>query len=503
MLAAALPPDPVRFEPTWASLRQNRPPAWFRDAKFGIWAHWGPQSVPEIGDWEARWLYGDQPGLDEWEHPIAKNRGEDFRRRFGHPSTFGYKDVIHLWRAERFDADGLMDLYRRAGARYFVSMGAHCDNFDLWDSRFQPWNATNVGPRRNILGEFARAARKRGMKFGVSIHDNWTWRWMWPAFGADKEGPLEGVPYDGNLTRADGKGLWWEGLDPRDLYGPPRTAGGSKTDEQADPAFVANWKARVLDVVDRYRPDLLYFDAGTLPFGQTGLDVAAHFYNEDAKRHGGFPRAILNVKNVPDEDRNAVTLDVERGQTEGLQAYPWQTDTCLGNWFYVKDGAYKSAEEVVHMLADIVSKNGNLLLNAPLRPDGTLDAKEIAIVESIGRWMGTNGRAIYGTRPWRTFGEGPTRTKEGMFSEGTRFTSQDVRFTTKGSTLYAIFLGWPGERATIHALASERIRDVRLLGVPGKLAWSQDAAGLHVRMPEPPASGLAYALEITRAGSPR
>ena len=312
-------------------------------------------------------------------------------------------------------------------------------------------------------------------------------------------GPLKGVPYDGNLTKADGKGLWWEGLDPRDLYGRPRTAEQSKTDEQADPAFVANWKARVLDVVDRYQPDLLYFDWANLPFGQTGLDIAAHFYNENAKRHGGFPQAVLNIKGVPDEDRNAVTLDVERGQTEDLQAWPWQTDTCIGNWFYVKDGSYKSAEEVVHMLADIVSKNGNLLLNVPLKPDGTLDAKEVAIVEAVGRWTKANGRAIYGTRPWRVYGEGPTRIKPGMFGEGARFTPEDVRFTTKDNRLYAIFLGWPGARATVHALASERIRSVRLLGSPGHLSWTQDADGLHVAMPETrPEAGLAYALEIER-----
>ena len=493
------PIPPVHFEANWASLRQNRPPEWFRDAKFGIWAHWGPQSVPEAGDWEARWLYGDHPGLDDWEHPIAKGRGDDFRKRFGHPSTFGYKDVIGLWKAERFDPEALMDLYQKAGAKYFVSMGAHSDNFDLWDSKFQPWNAANVGPRRNVLGEFEKAARKRGMKFGVSIHSNWTWRWMWPAFAADAEGPLKGVPYDGNLTKADGKGKWWEGLDPRDLYGPPRTATESLRDDQAPAAFVANWKSRVLDVVDRYHPDLLYFDWAQLPFGQDGLDIAAHFYNENAKRHGGFPQAVLNVKEVADDDRNAVTLDVERGQTQDLQAWPWQTDTCIGNWFYVKDGAYKSAEEVVHMLADIVSKNGNLLLNAPLRPDGTLDAKEIAIVEGIGRWIETNGEAIYGSRPYRIYGEGPTRIKPGMFGEGAKFTSEDVRFTTKRNKLYAIFLGWPGAKGTIHALASERIGRVRLLGARGNLKWTQDADGLHVAMPVgPPAPGLAYTLEITR-----
>ena len=491
-----LVPAPVHFEPTWESLRQNRTPEWFRDAKFGMWAHWGPQSVPERGDWEARWLYGDHPGLDDWEHPIAKGRGDDFRARYGHPSTFGYKDVIHLWHAEKFDADAIVRLYKSAGAKYFVSMGAHSDNFDLWDSRFQPWNAVSVGPRRNILGEFERAARRHGLKFGVSLHSNWAWRWMWTASQSDESGPLKGLSYDGNLTKADGKGTWWEGLDPRDLYLRPRTAAESMTDEGADPSFVQNWKARALDVIDRYRPDLLYLDWADLPFKRTGLEIAAHFYNENAKRHGGFPQAVLNIKSVPDENRDAAVLDVERGGTDSLQSRPWQTDTCIGNWFYAKDWQYKSAAEVVHMLADIVSKNGNLLLNIPLKPDGTLDDREIATVEGIGKWMATNGEAIYNTRPWKAFGEGPTRARAGMFSEGAKFTPQDVRFTTKGDRLYAIFLGWPGETATVHAFADVPVKRVRLLGHENGLKWTQDADGLHVAMPKVARDSPAYSLEI-------
>lgn len=496
------------FEPNWKSLRQNGSPEWFRDAKFGIWAHWGPQSVPGLGDWYARQLYGDREGLEPWEHNHARTKRAEHETRYGHPSVFGFKDVINLWHAEKFDPDQLMDLYVRAGAKYFVSMGAHSDNFDLWDSKFQSWNATKVGPRKNVLGLWRDAARKRGIRFGVSIHSNWAWRWGWVWSQSDNTGPFKGVPYDGNLTAADGKGTWWEGLDPQMLYLKPRSHDQAKTDEQADPAFVDNFKSRVIDVIDRYEPDLLYFDWGSLPFGDTGLQIAAHFYNQNAKTHGGISQAVLNIKHVPDENRMACVLDIERGQASHIEKWPYQTDTCFGDWFYKKGIKYKTAKQVIDLLADIVSKNGTLLLNVPQHPDGTIDPELVASLEAVGKWLARNGDAIYASRPWKTFGEGPTEVKGGMFNEQLDYSPLEVRYTTNKGHIYAILFGRPGQKIELKSLGElaspeiTGIERVKLLGHDQPLKWTRTASALVVEWPESSDEQLSYCLEITPAVKP-
>jgi alpha-L-fucosidase len=498
----ALVKDMQHFEPNWESLRQAQTPEWFRDAKFGIWAHWGPQSVPEMGDWYARQMYGDRAELDGWEHDSAKAKRAAHDVRWGHPSQSGFKEVINDWKAEKFDPEKLMDLYVRAGAKYFVSMGAHCDNFDLWDSTFQPWNSTKVGPKKNILGLWAKAARRRGLHFGVSIHNNWTWRWWWTASQADTDGPLKGIPYDGNLTLADGKGKWWEGLDPRQLYLRPRTPAESGSDDQADPVFVNNFKDRVEDVIDRYRPDLVYFDWSTLPFRQTGLDIAAHYYNQSANWNRGQAKAVINVKDLPDIDRTACVLDVERGQTTGIEKWPYQTDTCFGDWFYNKATKYKTALQVIHMLADVVSKNGTLLLNVPLRPSGEVDQELVESLETIGKWLHRNGAAIYGSRPWKLFGEGPTEVKSGMFGEQLNYSPEEIRYTTNRGKLYAILYGAPNGPCQMKSLGSNaspevaHIRSIKLLGTSGQLKWTRNGEALSVTLPAKFDTQPAYCLEI-------
>jgi alpha-L-fucosidase len=463
---------------------------------------------------------------------IQGNRQYDYHvRTYGHPSTFGFMEMDNLWKADQWEPEKLMELYKRAGAKYFVTLANHHDNFDAYDSKYHAWNSVNVGPKKDIVGTWAKAARKNGLRFGVSNHSAHAWHWFQTAYGYDGEGPLMGVRYDAAvLTKADGKGKWWEGLDPQELYtGPniviPDGITGLKavndwhekndrswTEEppSMNPGFTEKWFLRCQDLVDKYKPDLVYFDNTELPLGQAGLDVTAHYYNAGLRWHGGRNETVVTAKNMPPERRAALVEDIERGSSDRLRAEPWQTCTCIGDWHYNRDVAeknrYKSVDQVVDMLADIVSKNGNLLLSVPVRGNGTLDDHEIAFLDGMAKWMDVNGEAIFGTRPWKVFGEGPTQAGTGMFGESRNkaFTAEDVRFTTKGEVLYAILLGWPGENTVVikslgalnPLTAGRKITDVSLLGYSGKLVWSQDNEGLIVSMPAQQPCENAVVLKI-------
>ncbi|PTY01376.1 alpha-L-fucosidase, partial [Opitutaceae bacterium EW11] len=335
-------------------------------------------------------------------------------------------DVIHDWKAQSWNPEKLLDLYQRAGAKYFFALANHHDNFDNWDSKYQPWNSTNMGPKKDLIAGWAAAARKHGMKFGVSVHAAHAWSWMETAQGADKTGPYAGVPYDGKLTKADGKGTWWEGYDPQDLYEQRHTPspgfqelplihtrwswGNGVT--PPDAAYCEKFYNRTADLINRYQPDLIYFDDTALPLwpaSDAGLKIAAHFYNVNDRVHGGD--GVLFAKILTPDQRQCMAWDIERGVSNELEPTPWQTDTCIGEWHYNKavfeQHRYKSTKTVVQTLIDVVSKNGNLLLSVPVKGDGSLDSDEIEIVEGIARWMQVNQEAIHGTRPWKVFGEGP------------------------------------------------------------------------------------------------
>ncbi len=497
-----------RFEPTWESLQAGyRTPEWYRNAKFGIWAHWGPQCQPERGDWYAREMY--LPG--NW-------KSEDHRRRYGPNSKTGFMDVIHAWKAERWDPDALMRLYREAGAQYFVALANHHDNMDLWDSKYQPWNSVRVGPGKDLVGGWAKAARKQGLRFGVSVHAAHAWSWYEPAQGADPDGPLKGVPYDGTWTKADGKGKWWDGLDPQDLYAqnhapsPNFMDGGSIHARwnwgggvsRPDQAYIDKFYNRTIDLIDSYKPDLVYFDDTALPLypiSDAGLRIAAHYYNANAAWHGGRNEAVINGKILTPEQRKAMVWDIERGQSDKVEPLPWQTCTCLGAWhyersFYDRHG-YKSATTVIRTLADVVSKNGNLLLSVPVRSDGTIDDQEEAIVREIAAWMGVHKESILGTRPWKVAGEGPAfasakpLSAQG-FNEGSSrpYTAEDVRFTRKGSAVYAILFGKPAATVRIASfgrakgLLDRPIRKVTLLGSKERLAWDAGDDALTIQAPQ-------------------
>ena len=478
------------FKGTRESLQAYEVPTWFRDAKFGIWAHWGPQSAPEDGDWYARNMYrqGDRQYKTHLE-------------RYGHPSKLGFKDIIPTWKGDKFDAEYLVGLYKKAGAKYFVSMGVHHDNFDMWNSKHQRWNAVNMGPKKDIVGLFHAAARKNGLKFGVSEHLWISYKWFAVNRGTDATGPLAGVPYDGNDPKYSDLYHDYTGVDYQKFI---------KKLDWNDDDIPARWKQqwflRMKDLLDNYQPDLLYTD-GALPFEDYGLNIVAHLYNMSAKQNGGRAQTVYNSKRPQDCTTGTCVLDVERGVVDKIWPTAWQTDTCVGDWHYKKDIKYKTPKTVIDLLADIVSRNGNLLLNFPLPNSGMLDPAEHQIVEGITKWMNVNSEGIYSTRPWKIYGEGPSTEvvkKETAFNErgNAPLTAQDIRFTTKGRNLYAFVMGWPEKQAVVKSLAqgsADKIANVELLGFGGKVQWTQEQSGLTVNLPDQQPSEHAVTLKVTWA----
>jgi alpha-L-fucosidase len=522
-LERALPPAPTPiippagfgvadgpFKPTWESLSAFQVPDWYRDAKLGIWAHWGPQCQPEMGDWYAQKMY-------QFNGPIYKFHVQ----KYGHPSKFGFKDVINEWKADLWDPEALIALYKRAGAKFFAAMGNHHDNTDMFDSTYQPWNSVAIGPKKSIVGGWEKAARAAGLKFAVTCHGDRAWSWYQDAQKSDPTGPLAGVEYDGQMTREDGKGLWWEGLDPQDLYAQYHRPGRYPWTQTGNPPlareFVEKFFNRIIDLIDKHHPDLLYFDDTVLPiypYSDIGLRIAAYLYNTNVARNGKL-EAIMTGKGLNHDQRKAILLDVERGVTNGGETIPWQTDTCIGNWHYQRSlyeqHKYKTSMQVVQMLVDIVSKNGNLMLNIPVRGNGTIDDDEVKVLEGLAAWIGPNGEGIYATRPFKVYGEGPSTITQprGQFG-GARdvraYTSEDVRFTSKGEIVYAFLMSWPaGGKATIKSLAQgsenfpKEIARVELLGGEGPLTFTRDSSGLVVNLPDQKVGDYAYGLKITPA----
>ena len=502
-----------QYQPKWESLRNHKTPEWFRDAKFGIWAHWGPQCVEGSGDWMAREMYMEGSYAYRYH-----------KEHYGHPSEVGFKDILPLFKAEKWDPDKLVERYKRLGAQYFFVLGNHHDNFDLWDSKYQEWNAVNMGPKRDLIDGWAKAAKKHGLPLGISFHADHAWTWYEPAQRYDLNGPKTGQYYDGRLTKADGKGKWWEGYDPQKLYAQNHPMserswangtihsqwawGGGAALPSAE--FVTNFYDRTLDAINRYEPDLIYFDVTVVPFhdiSDCGLKIASHFYNKN-------PRAVMFGKILDEEQRQALTWDVERGAPNEIVPEPWQTCNCIGGWHYntgiYERGSYKSAADVIKQLVDIVSKNGNLLLSVPLRADGTYDEKEAAVLDGIEAWMNVNKESIFGTRPWVKFGEGPVADKDIKmnaqgFNDGqyTGMTAADIRFNQTKKYLYVTPLGWPADcKLVVKSLAKgntafrKSITKVELLGY-GKLKARQTADGLEVELPKP-TNDIAPVLKIAK-----
>ena len=462
-----------KFEPTIESLKGYECPQWFRDAKFGIYLHWGVYSVAERGEWYGRQMYVE-------EHPVQMHH----TRTYGHPSVFGYKDFIPMWKAERFDPDRLVKLFKRAGAKYFTPCAVHHDNFDLWDSKHHKWNSVNMGPKKDITGMWREAALRHGLRFGVTTHLARTYSWFNVNKLADKAGSWKGVPYDGNDPAY--QDYYLEQHDDTDLrhpLNPPES-------------WRRLWALRMKDLIDNYHPDHLYFD-GAIPFqgddqAKTGLEVVAYYYNQNTSWHDGKLEGVMCIKNIPDHGlyvEGAATLDLERRRAGELLPNAWQTDTSIGPWGYNVTRPYRPLVDMIHELVDIVSKNGNVLLNVPPKADGTLDQATEDILTAIGMWFDVNGEAIYGTRPWIRFGEG------------------NVRFTRKGDALYVIAPEWPGpgRSLTVSSLGKDKgvgaVADVVLLGHEGKLEWKQSGEGLSITPPANPPCEHAYSFRVSFAGT--
>jgi alpha-L-fucosidase len=447
----------------------------------------------EDGDWYARNMYIQ--GSPQYEYHV---------KTYGHPSKVGFKDLIPLFKGSKWDPERLMELYSKAGARYFVSMGVHHDNFDMWNSKYQPrWNATATGPMRDIVGLYKEAARERDLRFGVSEHLSNSFDWFAPSHTSDTSGPLAGVPYDGvNPKFAD---LYHSYADmPADFAKTAKAMGRVAPDEWKQQYF-----NRIKDLIDQHQPDLLYTDGG-IPFEQYGLSTVAEVYNVSASQHQGKVDAVYCSKVASDCEVGTCLLDHERGVADAISDVPWQTDTCIGDWHYKRGQEYKTPKKVIDMLVDIVSKNGNLLLNFPLPNSGELDADETKVLEGITRWMDVNSEGIHGSRPWKIYGVGPSTemaVDQTGFNENKQpdLTAQDVRFTTKGKVLYAFVMGIPVGEFVIKPLGTNspqqpaKILDVQLLGYRDKLRWKQDHQGLKIRIPPAHMSDIAITFKVMMA----
>lgn len=467
------------YSADFQSLSQYQCPQWFRDAKFGIWSHWGPQSVPMFGDWYARHMY-------EQGHPCYLYH----LRHYGHPSQFGYKDICKLWKAEKFNPDELMELYVQAGARYFVAQAMHHDHFFNYPSKLNRFNSMEVGPHQDICGKWKAAAQKFGLPFGLTEHLSASFSWWNTNKGADTWGPYAGVPYDGNDPEY--RDFYYDNYEH--VTGPQSKRAPWYT---TNPQFHDYWLRVIKELIDRYQPDLLYSDGG-LPFGQdnnpaplqdkdylAGLEAVSYLYNQSVSLHGEN-RAIYNQKDKRPEVYKIGVLDVERSQLAGISPDPWQTDTCIGGWFYDAKQELKRPGHILEMLVDIVSKNGNLLLNILQRPDGSIDDETRWILQELANWFRICGEGIYGTHPWRVFGEGNGLViLDGHREDEVAWTPSDFRFTCKGDTLYAFQMRCPENRVAIlqSLRPDEKVLSVKLLGVDS-IPFQQAFGVLTMKLPQ-------------------
>jgi alpha-L-fucosidase len=453
------------FEASWDSLTNYQVPAWYEDSKFGIFIHWGVFCVPAFGnEWYPRNMYIQ--GSQEFEHHVAT---------YGPHTEFGYKDFIPQLTATNFDADAWAALFKQAGAGFVVPVAEHHDGFQMYDSALSEWNAARMGPKRDIVGELAAATRKHGMVFGLSSHR--AEHWFFFDGGTRFESDVQDPRYAGLYGPAQ--------LAPPDFHDPQSSTRPSQE-------FLDDWLARTCELVDKYQPQLVWFDwwIENAPFAPYLQRFAAYYYNRGAQ----WKRGVAINHKYEALPAGAAVFDIERGQVSDIYPRFWQNDTSVSknSWGYISNHDYKTVDSIVDDLVDVVSKNGALLLNIGPRPDGTIPEPEQQMLREIGAWLALNGEAIYGTRPWKVFGEGPTEVSAGAFTDTKRaaFTGEDIRFTTKGDTLYAIALAWPGERLTIKSLGTAagllggEVSSVELLGHAGLLIWERGEHGLMIALPE-------------------
>lgn len=506
------------FKPSWESIEANYPgtPSWLRDAKFGIWVHFGPQAAGESGDWYARKIYNE-----------TTNAHQNHLKRYGHPSEVGYKEVLRDWNPDKLDPERLTSIYQKAGARFLMIQGVHHDNYDLWNSRYQPWNSVNIGPKRDLLREWVNACHKYGMRYGVTFHHEYTWWWWQTAFGSDQKGDKAGVPYDGNLTLEDGKGKWWEGYDPRMLYGIDLRE-YEDVDAKAHTAwsppkpgilwnhldyakwYATQWALRMIDVTENYDPDFIYTD-GTVqgPFTGDGTGtflkcnamplVMADYYNRTLKKRGEVNTfSIVKFRNPTNGTVNTAEFQFPDSI---CTAQPWIREAPVGDWFYAPGFIY-DAPSVIRFIIEAICRDGNAALNIPMRPDGSIEDSCEKMLEQVGQWMSVCGEAVYGSKAWTVMGEGakdkngnlrklPGHALNRQHAEFT-FTPQDIRFTVgKNGALYAFCMKAPEAGQTVKILSmgkksthAKKVKKVSMLGYNGKLKWRQTNNELEITCPE-------------------
>jgi alpha-L-fucosidase len=526
-----LPVTPGPFEPTWESIEKNYPgePTWLREAKFGIWVHIGPQSAGESGDWYARKLYA--PGT------IANQK---HLKKYGHPSEVGYKEVLRDWNPTKLDPTALTKIYQDAGAQFLIIQGVHHDNFDMWNSRYQPWNSVNIGPKRDLIGEWAKACRANNMHFGITFHHEYTWWWWQTAFGSDTGGDKKGVQYDGNLTLADGKGKWWEGLDPRMLYGinlreykgvaeaaytdwSPPGAGIFMNHLDYAKWYTTQWALRIMDAIDQYDPDFIFTD-GTVqqPFSGNGTgtgikaDAAQHvisyFYNRTLQRRGTVN--TFSIVKFRSSTNGTVTTE-EFGVPANIKTdQPWIAEAPVGDWFYAPNYTYDSGM-MIHYIIEAIARDGNAAICVAPLPDGSFDEGSLKMLKEVGEWMRRNGEAVYGSRAWSIPGEGELVDEKLKMLPGGKlerlhadfkFDPRDFRFTIgKNGALYAFCMTVPvsGTLLKIKSLGTNakflghQIKIVKLLGHNGDLQWKQEDDGLAITCPAemPFATSIVFKIE--------
>jgi alpha-L-fucosidase len=475
-----LPKFPVAqgpFTADWKALGlAYSTPQWWRDAKFGAWAHWDPQSMPERGDWYALRMY--QVGSAQYNYHIAT---------FGDPSVYGYKDICKNWVVDKWDPNALMDLYVQMGAKFFMSMGSHHDNFDNFDSAYQPWNSVKVGVKKDMVGTWEPIARQKGLRFGIGFHNTPArtyGQWMPVRYTSGAKGP-----FDALLTKADGKGQWWDGMDPVDLYG-PKHSGDCSNNSCNNSAYGTQFMYRVDDAISKYHPDVVYFDdhAGDsqvdlgihMGFGSIATTIVANYYNKSLTWKQGPVDVVMNMKGVGGQynsfQNSASTLpfaeralvrSTEASTESAISAYPFQTEVTIQDWHYNTGQGYIGAASLVTTLMQNVSRNGSLMLNLTQHGRGDLDPQCTQIAKDIGAWLKVNGEAVYASRPFEVWGD------------------NSVLYTRAQGNVYATLLNWNGGAVTLSALKSGgatlgTVSKVEVLGSTTAITFSQSATGLTV-----------------------
>ena len=502
---------------SWEELQKlYKFPEWYTKARFGIWVTVGPQSVPRLGGgWYARHMFMQDVGSQQF----GRNAYAYHLKTFGPQSQKGYIEVIHQWKAERLDTDKLTKYFKSLGAKYLVVHANHHDHFDNFASTYHPWNSVNMGPHKDIVGLFEQSARKYKLPFGVSSHDDRFLSWWLPAFGSDTSGVYKGVPYEGRLTKADGKGKWWEGYDPAQLYGLPP--------EQRTPEYETkvkqNYLLRQQELITKYNVDLLWVDGYGFPYGNYGKELFRTLFNNSLKRSGKID--AVGIAKVDQEPM--LVRDIEAGVADTILPYPWDGIFTFTHWFYKEDDPLThNARTIIELLSDLVSKNGNMLLNVELMADGTIAPSHKQILDEIGQWVNINSKAIYGSKPWKVYGDNlnscqreierniinadaeqvQKKAQKENFNartvNSTPYGHDEVRFTVCGKNLYIIVLNPTASTIELPALGLSspeqpgKIRSIRLLGSKKHIDFEQDKNKLRLIVPDKRPTPYAAVFEV-------